>query len=105
MVTFSFEIDITTVDAAMSGSLLVGGLPFTSENQPSQLAQVGISLFSGFTFAGAYTQLGGFIGGAATTIQLRKNGSGVAAVAIPKTDIAGATCNIYGFGTYFTSGN
>ena len=94
-------LNVSGNSVAMAGNLRITGLPYTAENIGMNFS-VNVSWWTGFTFAGAYTQLSGTIDPATNFIALRKNGSAVTSALLPLTDMAGATCSIVFEATYYT---
>jgi hypothetical protein len=102
LVIYNFLCDAATIDVTMAGTLQIS-LPYVSENQSNQSAIAHIDLWTGFTLAAGFSQLGGIILPGSNIISLRRSGSGVAINPLLKTDISGTACTIGGSVTYFTS--
>lgn len=78
-VVFNGRVRITVITVAPTGQLDIGGLPYTGDATNSNIAG-GASFggWTGITFTGARTQLGGDVVDTTAAIRLIESGSGLA---------------------------
>jgi hypothetical protein len=77
-VEFNLRIVLTAKDAATAGNLIVGGLPFTSNNTVSNFHAVAVGNAGFFTLTSLYTQLEAHIERGLNYAYLGQIGSGLA---------------------------
>jgi hypothetical protein len=76
-VEFNLRIVLTAKDAATSGLLIIGGLPFTSDNTVSNFHALAVGNAGFFTLTALYTQLEAHMERGMNTFYLGQIGSGV----------------------------
>jgi hypothetical protein len=77
-VEFNLRIVLTAKDAATAGNLIIGGLPFTSDNTVSNFHALAVGNAGFFTLTALYTQLEAHMERGVNFLYLGQIGSGVA---------------------------
>lgn len=85
------RVTITAKDAAIAGSVLIGGLPVTPQNTANLNGGGSIGQVTGWTHQAGYTDNALEIRPNTANLRLIENGSGVAASTVPVANIAAAT--------------
>jgi hypothetical protein len=100
-VSVTCYISITNI-GGMTGTLQIGGLPFTTMTGGSYYGGFAIAEFDGITFSSGRTMLGLEPAHGQTTITIYNNGSGVSASQQTIANIASSTFIVFS-GTYFSA--
>ena len=101
LVSITCYLDMSNL-GGMTGTIQIGGLPFTTMTGGSYYGGFAIAEFAGFTFSSGRTMLGLEPAHGQTTITIYNNGSGVAASQQTVANMADSTFIVFS-GTYFSA--
>jgi hypothetical protein len=86
MVYLSIYIVLTALDAALSGTIIINGLPFSVANLPSNYINANV-LFSNVDIGTGYTAMSGYIESTQARIILQKLGNNVAMTSLNQANL------------------
>jgi hypothetical protein len=88
-------VTLDVKDAAMSGGVLIAGLPAPVQNVSNRIATANFSAWAGLTFPAGYTQLSGVGNPNNANIALRRMGSGQALSPVQASELASGALLIF----------